>query len=69
MAFAPAWLVYSQTIPMAYLWILQLTLGECLWSPRQSAWAATVAPPGREGVFVAVGSIKDSYLGLIDDAD
>jgi hypothetical protein len=36
----------------ALLWLTVMTVGEVAWSPRQSAWAASVAPVGREGVFV-----------------
>ena len=68
MAASPTFLALDPTIAMATLWIICLTLGELLWSPRQSAWAATVAPVGREGVFVAVASIKDLLIAAPSEA-
>eukprot|EP01043_Picozoa_sp_COSAG02_P005686 COSAG02_NODE_155_length_33066_cov_32.167562_30_plen_562_part_00 len=62
MAFAPMFLTFSPTVVGALLWLAVLTVGEVAWSPRQSAWAASVAPVGREGVFVAVGSIKSLLI-------
>jgi hypothetical protein len=59
MAVAPVFLWLDTTLTSAVIWISVLTLGELFWSPRNTAWAATVAPVGREGVFVAVSSIKD----------
>ena len=29
-----------------------------IWSPRQSAWIAGIAPDGREGIFLAMLSLK-----------
>jgi hypothetical protein len=68
MAGSPIFLALDPTIASATLWIIMLTLGELLWSPRQSAWAATVAPVGREGVFVAVSSIKDLLIAAPSEA-
>ena len=68
MAASPTFLAIDPNIAMATLWIIFLTLGELLWSPRQSAWAATVAPVGREGVFVAVASIKDLLIAAPSEA-
>ena len=62
MAAAPIFWVLEPSVASAALWIIALTLGEVLWSPRQSAWSATVAPVGREGVFIAVSSLKDLLI-------
>ena len=59
MACAPIFLALDPTINSAILWICVLTLGELMWSPRQTAWAATLAPTGREGVFIALAKMKD----------
>lgn len=68
MAASPIFLAFDPSIFMATAWITFLTLGELLWSPRQSAWAATVAPVGREGIFVAVASIKDLLIAAPSEA-
>ena len=62
MAFSPVFITLSPTVLGAVLWLVFLTLGEVAWSPRHSAWAASVAPVGREGVFVAVASIKSLLI-------
>ena len=62
MAFSPMFLAVSPTVLGALLWLAVMTIGEVAWSPRQSAWAASVAPIGREGVFVAVGSLKSLLI-------
>ena len=59
MACAPVFLALDPSINSAILWICVLTLGELMWSPRQTAWAATLAPTGREGVFIALAKMKD----------
>merc|ERR1719498_282065 len=41
MAASPIFLALDPSVVMATAWITFLTLGELLWSPRQSAWAAT----------------------------
>ena len=43
-----------------------LTLGEVYWSPRQTAWTATLAPAGREGVFLAVAAVRESLTPAAD---
>ena len=52
----------SPTAPGAVAWAAWLTIGEVLWSPRQQAWAVSLAPPGREGLFLALASLKDLFL-------
>jgi hypothetical protein len=38
------------------LWMLVLTLGEVVWSPRSASYAASMAPVGREGIFLMMSS-------------
>ena len=35
---------------------------KCLWSPRLVAWIVTLAPSGREGIFIAISQMKDLLL-------
>lgn len=58
MAIAPLALAYYPSIPSAISWIFLASVGEVIWSPRQSAWIASIAPDGREGVFLALLSLK-----------
>jgi hypothetical protein len=38
------------------LWVLLMTLGEVVWSPRSASYAASMAPVGREGIFLMMSS-------------
>ena len=62
MATSPIAMIVSPTAPGAVVWAAWLTVGEVLWSPRQQAWAVSLAPPGREGLFLALASLKDLFL-------
>ncbi|KAL3895344.1 MAG: hypothetical protein SGPRY_013538, partial [Prymnesium sp.] len=58
MAISPIWLSFDPNIAAAITWIFFASIGEVIWSPRQSAWIASIAPDGREGVFLALLSLK-----------
>ena len=62
MATSPIAMIVSPTSFGAVVWEAWLTAGEVLWSPRQQAWAVSLAPPGREGLFLALASLKDLFL-------
>lgn len=38
------------------LFVIQLSLGESIWSPRWYDYSMSVAPEGREGIFTAMAS-------------
>ena len=58
MAVSPLPLVLFPGVAATALWVGLMSLGEVIWSPRQSAWVAGLAPDGREGVFLALLSLK-----------
>ena len=58
MALSPIGLVLFPGVPASIAWIVVMSIGEMLWSPRQGAWTASLAPEGREGVFLALLSLK-----------
>lgn len=39
------------------LFVVQLSIGEAIWSPRTYEYLMSVAPKGREGTYTAVASI------------
>jgi hypothetical protein len=47
-------LAYSTTVAMSVFFIVTLSIGEALWSPRLYEYTAMIAPKGRE----------TSYMGL-----
>jgi hypothetical protein len=55
-ASSPFW-AYFFTAPQLLgpvLFVIQLSLGEAVWSPRWYDYTMDVAPEGREGIFVAI---------------
>lgn len=63
-ALSPLLLAYYPSIGSAIVWVAFLSIGEVIWSPRQSAWVANLAPDGREGVFLALLSLKSLVTAL-----
>jgi len=49
-------LALNTSIPSAILFVVILSLGEAVWSPRFYDLTVSMAPEGREGTFVALGS-------------
>ena len=66
MALSPLCLVVSPTPAAAVWWNVLLTIGEVFWSPRNSAWQASLAPTGREGLFLALASTRAHLAPLLD---
>eukprot|EP00891_Asterochloris_glomerata_P004505 jgi/Astpho2/4505/fgenesh1_pg.00067_%23_79_t len=52
-ALSPFWLAAFQREWAAALFVLQLSIGEAIWSPRWYDYSMSVAPAGREGAFGA----------------
>jgi len=51
---APLWLVVTQSLAGAGLFVATTTLGESFWSPRWYDYSMQAAPEGREGMFSAL---------------
>ena len=49
-------LVLSTSLPACILFVITLSIGEAIWSPRLYDYTTTVAPEGREGTFMALSS-------------
>lgn len=64
MALAPLWLSLQPSVAAAVAWVALLSVGEAVWVPRQSAWIANLAPEGREGVFLALLSLKSLFTAI-----
>ena len=46
MAMSPLVLALDQSVSATITWVVVLSLGEVFWSPRSSAWIASLAPAG-----------------------
>lgn len=66
MATSPIFVALFPHAAGACAWQVFMTLGEVLWSPRQSSWVASLAPTGSEGLFFAVSSAR-SVMGPLTD--
>ncbi|KAL3153143.1 hypothetical protein ABBQ38_012160 [Trebouxia sp. C0009 RCD-2024] len=61
-ALGPLWMALFTTEWATVLFVIQLSLGESIWSPRWYDYSMSVAPEGREGVFPAMASAS-LFLG------
>lgn len=54
------------------LFVVTLSVGEALWSPRLLEYSATISPKGSEGTYLALGSIPQFlakfFVGLMSGA-
>lgn len=55
-ALSPLWMAFFTTEWATVLFVIQLSIGESIWSPRWYDYSMSVAPEGREGVFTAMAS-------------
>lgn len=55
-ALSPFWLVIWPAEWAAAMFVLTLSLGEAVWSPRWYDYSMGVAPDGKEGMFTALAS-------------
>eukprot|EP01043_Picozoa_sp_COSAG02_P006463 COSAG02_NODE_184_length_30545_cov_128.634402_8_plen_420_part_00 len=62
MAAAPIFVILFPNVFGFVMWEIIFTAGECMWSPRLIAWLITLAPTGREGLFIAISQGKDLIL-------
>eukprot|EP00419_Tripos_fusus_P006160 CAMPEP_0172673448 /NCGR_PEP_ID=MMETSP1074-20121228/12151_1 /TAXON_ID=2916 /ORGANISM="Ceratium fusus, Strain PA161109" /LENGTH=530 /DNA_ID=CAMNT_0013490749 /DNA_START=50 /DNA_END=1642 /DNA_ORIENTATION=+ len=57
MALSPLTIWASVSQPATALWVVLLSCGEVMWSPRSQSFIASLAPEGREGVFLALAGL------------
>jgi dipeptide/tripeptide permease len=50
-------LAFSTTVEASVAFIVTLSIGEALWSPRLYEYTATIAPPGREASYMGLSEI------------
>lgn len=56
-SFSVFFLTFSKQYWAEILFVIMLSLGEAIWSPRLYEYSATIAPKGREGTYMALASI------------
>jgi proton-dependent oligopeptide transporter, POT family len=60
---SPFILAAWQSIPGAVLFVVTLSIGEMMWSPRWYDYTMAMAPAGKEGVFGALGAYSFPHTG------
>lgn len=50
-------LAFSSSIEAQVAFVVMLSLGECLWSPRLYEYTATIAAPGREASYMGLSQV------------
>lgn len=55
-ALSVGFLVLSTSIPACILFVVTLSIGEAVWSPRLYDYTMSVVPEGREGTYMAITS-------------
>ncbi len=55
-ATSPIYLVWSDSVLAAALFVLHFSVGEAVWSPRYLEYQVSIAPEGREAVFMAIAT-------------
>lgn len=69
MALSPLSIWASVSQPATAVWVVLLSCGEVMWSPRSQSFIASLAPEGKEGVFLALAGfptfLSQYPVGLI----
>jgi MFS family permease len=56
-ALSPVILCFGSSMPFQIAMILTLTVGEALWSPRHYEYTISIAPKGRESLYVSLAAL------------
>jgi len=54
--FSPLFLLLGPNYWDAVIWIIFLSIGEAIWSPRLYEYSTMIAPKGREGTYITLSS-------------
>lgn len=68
MALSTLPLVLAPSVPAAAAWMTLQTAGEVLWAPRFFEWLATLAPRGREAIFLAGAGMMREVISRLPAA-
>ncbi len=58
-------LAISSTVPAQIAFVVMLSLGECIWSPRLYEYTATIAPPGREASYMGLSQVPMFFAKMV----
>jgi len=61
---APFWLWWSSSLGTSALFVLQLTIGESIWSPRTMDYTMSIIPKGKEGLYMALSGAPHFVFNL-----
>jgi len=64
MGVAPIFMVFEVSVRAACLWLIVMSIGEVIWSPRMVTLTANLSPAGREGVFLVLANAPTFLAGV-----
>ena len=62
---SPFALAISPTVPGAIAFIVLLTIGESIWSPRYYEYTISIIEKGKEGMYMGLASTKHFFGALL----
>lgn len=51
---SPLFLAMSDSVAASVMWLLMLSVGEAIWSPKLIEYGVAIAPEGREGTYMSL---------------
>ena len=64
-AISPIFLAFSSSIKNAIFFVVVLSVGEAIWSPRLYEYSLTFVPKGREGTYTSLASAPMFFAKLL----
>lgn len=58
-------LAISDTVAAQVAFVVTLSIGECIWSPRLYEYTATIAPPGREASYMGLSQVPMFFAKMV----
>ncbi|CAE7771797.1 Ttn [Symbiodinium pilosum] len=54
MSLSPAFMIFEVSVRATCAWLITMSVGEVIWSPRFNTFSANLSPDGKEGAFMVL---------------
>ncbi|CAE7949925.1 Ttn, partial [Symbiodinium sp. KB8] len=54
MSLSPAFMIFEVSVRATCAWLITMSIGEVIWSPRFNTFSANLSPDGKEGAFMVL---------------
>ncbi|CAE6963929.1 unc-22 [Symbiodinium natans] len=54
MSLSPAFMIFEVSVRATCAWLVTMSIGEVIWSPRFNTFSANLSPDGKEGAFMVL---------------